>query len=478
MNPQHPDHPDLTAYALGELPHEQEREMRDWIATSPDAQAELARIEQISEALHHSAPIPGLKLTPQQRQYVLTPPKGPRIMTPMMPRQPMARKQSRFSPFLMSVTRIAAAVAVACTAFMLGKHFGSPVVSPVASTNTPEPKAEPAPSTVVAPPLKSTPVKTEPLVASTENKPSAPSVPVAAPVVAPKTEQAPTAAAVVVAPAPTPTKPAVAPKASPSAPPTDLRGYASVSRDPVSKVVIRPHDTRPAPVKVKGEALASPISPNAAALAAATTDKGRAPELAIQSWKAEVATCPWNSNHKLMRVLVQLPADQPASVSAANAYPLQVGFDNLTVRSYRLLSQSHVPPHPGTNNAAHVMWYEVIPNGAVTDASRETGRPVATISVQNAHFDSKAVGPFDSKDTRNLRALDRGAKWENAREDFLFETAIVGFGLLLRGEENLGSLNHELVLKLAKHAQGEKEVEGERAKFIRLVQEAKRMTGI
>lgn len=176
-----------------------------------------------------------------------------------------------------------------------------------------------------------------------------------------------------------------------------------------------------------------------------------------------------------MRVLVQLPADQPASTSPSNIYPLQITFDTLTVRSYRLLSESHVAPEAGNNAAAHVMWYEVVPNGAAPEQSRETGRSVATVTVPNARFISQTVGPFDSS---KLRALDRGQSWENARDDFVFETAIVGFGMLLRGEENLGSLNHELVLKLAEKAQGNAAKNDERTKFIKLVQEARRVTGI
>lgn len=498
MNPSNPDHADLTAYALGELPHEQERQMREWIAANPEAQVELARIESISEALHHSAPIPALKLTAQQRQNVLAPPKGPRIFTPMMPRQPVAKTPSRFSPFLVSVTRIAAALAVAGIAFELGRHSGissaevaqSPIpastegnpkeapssVSTVAQEKAATVAAKPAAETTKAtatPVVPTTKAETPMMVANTP-KIEAPAVSAPEPVVQKPAPVTATAAkanpvqTVTTVSKPEPAKAAAA---------FDARGYAYVSREPVSKVTLRPHETRPAPVKAKGEALASPVSPKVAAPA---PDKApaRAPELAIQSWKAEIATCPWNASHKLMRVLVQAPADQLAATSAANTYPLQVKFDELAVRSYRLLSESHVPPHPGTNNAAHVMWYEVIPNNGTSEASRENGRAVATVSVTNARFDSPAVGPFDSKDSPTLRALDRGVKWENAREDFLFETAIVGFGLLLRGEENLGSLNHELVLKLAQHAKGGKEVDGERAKFIRLVQEARRMTGI
>ena len=470
MNPQNPDNADLTAYALGELPPDHERDMRDWIASDVDAQTELARIEQITDALHRGAPMATAKLTPQQRQNVLTPPKGPRIMTPMMPRRPVVmRRQSRMVPFLAGITKIAAVLAVAAGAFLLGKHVGGPVSSNVAKAE-PEATKQPQPVAPVMP-LKSTPV--EKIIPAPVAQAPAP-----APAMIAKIEAAPEIKPVV-APTPQPEeKPAAkiaeATKPAPAPVVGDQKGYIAVSREPIAHVTIRPHETRPVPVKIKGQALASPISP-AAAMQPAANDKGRAPDLYIQSWKAEVASCPWNAGHKLMRVLVQLPADQPASASPANTYPLQVSFDNLTVRSYRLLSESHVPPHPGTNSAAHVMWYEVIPNGAVTDASRETGRPVATITVPSARFNSQTVGPFDSS---KLQVLDRGVKWENAREDFLFETSIVGFGLLLRGEENLGTLNHELVLKIAEKAQGDKAADGERAKFIKLVQEAKRVTGI
>jgi hypothetical protein len=122
------------------------------------------------------------------------------------------------------------------------------------------------------------------------------------------------------------------------------------------------------------------------------------------------------------------------------------------------------------------MWYEVVPSQVNAEVNRESGRSLATVTVPSAKFSSQAVGPFVN--SSKLQAMDRGQKWENAREDFLFETAIVGFGLLMRGEDNLGTLNHELVLKLAEKAQGNSKTDDKRAEFIRLVEEARRMTGI
>jgi hypothetical protein len=73
--------------------------------------------------------------------------------------------------------------------------------------------------------------------------------------------------------------------------------------------------------------------------------------------------------------------------------------------------------------------------------------------------------------------MDRGQSWKNARQDFLMESAIVGFKMLMQGQENIGSLDHDLVMQLAKKAAGENPA-GEAAKFIRLIEEARKTTGL
>jgi hypothetical protein len=71
--------------------------------------------------------------------------------------------------------------------------------------------------------------------------------------------------------------------------------------------------------------------------------------------------------------------------------------------------------------------------------------------------------------------VDRGTGWANARDDFLFESAIMGFGLLLKGEKDSGVLDHALVLDLALRAGAE---DGERAKFAKLVKDAQKAAGL
>ena len=165
MNPETPEHPDLTAYALGELSHEQEREMRTWLVGEPQIQKELSGIEQISAALHQGSPIPSDRLSPQQRQRVLTPPRGPRIITPMMPRQPAQRQESRFMPFFASTLKIAAVTTLTTGAFMLGRQVELPQTMDSNLAETTKPDAMPTSPT----PLKSAKVQ-QVAVTETESK--------------------------------------------------------------------------------------------------------------------------------------------------------------------------------------------------------------------------------------------------------------------------------------------------------------------
>ena len=138
-----------------------------------------------------------------------------------------------------------------------------------------------------------------------------------------------------------------------------------------------------------------------------------------------------------------------------------------------MLCERHLAAAELRSAGTHVLWYEFQPNGS-TELPRDSGRQIATVMLPNTHFTSQTVGPFDSS---KLQIIDRGYSLQNAREDFVFESSVVGFGLLLRGAEHLGALNHDLVLSLARQSQGA-DASGERARFIHLVQDAQRATGL
>lgn len=475
MNPQ--DNPHFTAYALGELSAEEARELHEVLATTPSAAHELEQIEAVTDALRQGAPLSLARLTHEQRHAVLHPANMPRRIQPMLPRQPVKRSRQVFWPVMGAVVKVAAVVTLSGAAFLAGWMYGPEVKSAAQMAGTPKddapakkelkPQALPekaAPAPMVA--AKSEPKATTPAAVPppVEKKLVAEVKPAPAP--APAVKQV-----VVAAVAPVKEQPA-APVVTPNLGFTLPAGhgtFVSTTKQAVDQFSLHPAQIKPLPPKLKGQAFASPqLTPNKA-----EPKPERASDLFIHSWKAEVASCPWNPANRLLRLVIQLPADQAAVLGADVSFPLQVTFDKANVKQFRMLCERHLAATELRTAGTHVLWYEFQPNGS-GEIPRDSSRQVATVMLPNARFTSQAVGPFDSS---KLLVMDRGYSLQNAREDFVFETSVVGFGLLLRGAEQLGALNHELVLNLANQSKGA-DSNGERGRFIRLVQDAKQAAGL
>lgn len=477
MNPQ--DNPHFTAYALGELSAEEARELHEMLAVTPAAAHELEQIEAVTDALRHGAPIPQARLTHEQRYAVLHPSNLPRRVQPMLPRTTVKRPRATFWPMVGSVLKAAAVIAVSGAAFVAGWSFSSvakdaatvagtpakaPEKKPVAGTS----ESKPAPQKVVSAPQPQVAAVEQVRRKLTASKPEPVKV----------TEPVPTksVAEAKVAPAPQPVAVGVSAPPAPAvtgttnfgfmAPPGQ-RVFASTTKQSSDQFSVRPSLIKPAPPKPKGEMLASPQLPNAKN----EPKPARVNDLYIHSWKAEVAACPWNQAHRLLRLVIQLPADQPAVMTPDAAFPVQVSFDPVHVKQFRMLSERHLPASELRSAGTHVLWYEFQPNGA-NDVPRD--RQIANVTMPNARFTAQAVGPFDSS---KLQVIDRGYSLQNARDDFVFEAAVVGFGLLMRGTGQTGDLNLDLVLNLAKQVKGI-DASGDQARFIRLVQDARRVAGL
>ncbi len=488
MNPQ--DNPHFTAYALGELSAEEARELHEMLAVTPGAAHELEQIEAVTDALRHGAPIPQARLTHEQRHAVLHPASMPRRIQPMQPRKLVKRPSSTFWPMMRGVLKAAAVVALSGVTFLAGWAL-SPVVKEAAQIATTPPKTMPEPR-----PSEAGQVKTQevPVLAAVKVPASLPVLEETKPLpvaVEPVDEQKlamvrkevlvveiPPAIATPVAlskPAPAPAAtPVVTVTAAESGPdlgftiPGGRGDFASTTKQPADQFSLRPGLIKPAPPKPQGVVFASPLPAGAKPEA----KPARISEVFIHSWQSEVAPCPWNPGHRLLRLVIQLPADQPAVLGQGAAFPLQVNFDQANVKQYRMLGERHLPAAELRSAGTHVLWYEFQPNGAPSEAVRD--RLVATVTLPSARFTSQTVGPFDSS---KLQVIDRGYQLQNAREDFVFESSVVGFGMLLRGTEHVGALNHALVLDLAKKAKGA-DANGERARFIRVVQDAQQMAGL
>ena len=171
-----------------------------------------------------------------------------------------------------------------------------------------------------------------------------------------------------------------------------------------------------------------------------------------------------------MRLVAQVPIDQPAVEVAEGDYKLIAKFDPFQVQGYRLVAEKHLPASNGSNLATRFAWYEIVPTKNFAP-SREKPAVLGTFEI----VQPRANGT--SHDSSPLRLTDRGLSWNEAREDFVFETAMIGFSLLLQGTENVGELNHKLVLDLAEKSKGE-DPKGERAKFIKAVRQARTAAGL
>lgn len=478
MNPQ--DNPHFTAYALGELSAEEARDLHAVLASTPSAAHELEQIEAVTDALRQGAPLSLSRLTHEQRHAVLHPSNLPRRIQPMMPRKASRRSREVFWPVMGALVKVAAVVTLSGAAFLAGWTYGPEVKSAAKMADAPEsdlpaekevqPQALPekaAPAPMVAVAVKPEPKATLPAPVPTVEKVVAEVKPATAPAPAPVVKEV-----VVVANA-TPVKelPA-APVVTPSMGFTLPAGhgtFVSTTKQATDSFSLHPAQLKPLPPKTKGQAFASPqMTPNKPEPKAE-----RAADLYIHSWKAEVAACPWNPANRLLRLVIQLPADQAAVLGSDASFPLQVTFDKANVKQYRMLCERHLAAPELRNAGTHVLWYEFQPNGS-GEIPRDSSRQVATVVLPNARFISQAVGPFDSS---KLQIMDRGYSLQNAREDFVFETSVVGFGLLLRGAEHLGGLNHDLVLNLANQSKGA-DSNGERGRFIRLVQDARQAAGL
>lgn len=455
---------DLTAFALGELDAAEAARVKQYLASSPAARAEYVRIEHALAALKRGSSLPSLALTKRQRETILAVGQGPpRAKVIAMPTRPVPSKPSP----AWSLVKFAAAACVTFAAFHLGQRMSPAPRQVVVEPSAPdkavpieqvapavaEPVRKPAKeglANISAPEIK-IPQRTEPKIHLT---PAPKPALIAATAEPPKKE---TSQPVVTA----------APKTATLAP-GSVRGFTTVATRPEATLLFQPKLVKAVPHVFADKVLfAAPLPLGTKSAPTEPRRKVTVPPLVIHSSHAEIASCPWDSSRRLMRLIVQIPVDQ-AAVEAADAdYKLTVKFDPFQVQGYRLVAEKHVAPSNGGVLATRFAWYEIVPT---KNFSPTRDRPVSVGTFEVAHLKT-------ARDSSPSRLLDRGTSWNDEREDYVFETAMIGFSLLLKGTDNVGQLDHKLVLEIAEQAKGE-DPKGERAKFIGAVRQARRAAGL
>lgn len=473
------DHPDLTAYAMGELNAAQTTRVCQWLAGSPEARAELELIQDTLSVLQEAPSIPRRTLNPRQRETVLamasTPARDAAVIPFATPAQPYRRP-------VWNAVKYAAAASLAVGAFVVGqKSAGPPADAPVspglvaarepaASQPTPAaPAVEVATTFTEVERLDFVPVMAPPVVAQESAAPVAMHVEAALDgvVLTPEVRASAQLAAVAESPATS------APAARPVVPAFSMKAFALAHRTQQDAISLQPKLLRPAklpvPDEFAGVKLASPHSGGQKQGPEPIRKPDPQPALNIHSWKAEIASCPWDSSRRLLRFVARVPVDQPGVEVNEATYQLVAKFDPFHVQGYRLVAEKHMPPTAGGTLATRFAWYEIIPS---RNFAATLERPVTLGTIELAQPRSANVA-----NPTPLKILDRGQTWQDSREDFVFETAMVGFSLLLQGTENVGALNHKLVLDIAEGTKGA-DPQGERAKFIQGVRQAQRIAGL
>ncbi len=460
--PDHNEHLDLTAYALGELDADEAARIKQYLASSPQARAEYVRIEHAIAALKKTSTLPAKRLNQRQRETVLA--MGQRNAKILA----FPRSHARSKVALWSIAKYAAAACLAVGAFVLGQKTSSVGKAKMADEKRDESitlaKPEATPEVVAEVAVKASEV-TAPVVETKLPEPAKVEVANHMPAV----EKAPEITAPTVVPDPVVNAPApVVAQAAPKS----LKAFTMAATQPEASIYFQPKLVKTVTQVFAGNVLfSSPMPLNTKPIPVEAKRKIEQPQLIIHSWRAEIASCPWDASRRLMRLVTQVPVDQPAIDLAEGDYKLVAKFDPAVVQGYRLVAEKHVPASSGANLATRFAWYEIIP----------------TKNFAPSHDKPVNIGSFEvvqprkngatARDSGPLRLTDRGLNWNETREDYVFETAMIGFSLLLQGTENVGELNHRLVLDIAQQSKGE-DPKGERAKFIKAVKQAQSAAGL
>ncbi len=185
-------------------------------------------------------------------------------------------------------------------------------------------------------------------------------------------------------------------------------------------------------------------------------------------------------------------------VTVAKDVKLQIEFNPERVVQWRLLGYekrlladrdfNDDTKDAGELGAGHLVTalYELMPVGGIgpgVDPLRYQAVPAEIASPKTGHPDEllnlKLRYKLPDGDTSRLLQMavkDTVQEGSRAGTDLKFSAAVAGFAMLLRDTEPRGSLNYDLVLKLAEQGLGE-DREGYRGEFIDLVRRARQLSG-
>ena len=182
-------------------------------------------------------------------------------------------------------------------------------------------------------------------------------------------------------------------------------------------------------------------------------------------------------------------------VTVAKDVKIQVEFNPAKVGEYRLIGyenriMAHQDFNDDTKDAGEVgaghhvtALYEIVPSGQ--EGTRPGVDPLkytkvtTSGSTSNESFTVKLRYKQPSGDTSKLLTIgveDKGRSFGESSEDLKFASAVAGFGMLLRGSANKGSLTYPGILEIAGPVSS-RDPSGYRQEFLAAVRQAKTLSG-
>jgi hypothetical protein len=194
------------------------------------------------------------------------------------------------------------------------------------------------------------------------------------------------------------------------------------------------------------------------------------------SASVEIATCPWDVNHRLARIALRA-ADGPAGAVVARGVTASVKFDPQGATAWRLIGYETglayaglpIPPADLTAGTCVTAFYEIVPTS--NDPRGLAGKTLFTLAVgyQASPVPAKRA---DAVRTFPVVAIDAGNGFDRASEDFRFASAAAAFAMILRDSPHKGTATYPDVMRWATAGKGA-DPTGERAAFIELARQAR-----
>lgn len=212
------------------------------------------------------------------------------------------------------------------------------------------------------------------------------------------------------------------------------------------------------------------------------------------SFTAEMAPCPWNAEHRLVRFGIRLRDAADTTLLPLRHARLRVEFNPAQVVAYRLVGDDRILPQPRHRHRRHdaarrggrleagystTILYEVIPAEAVRSPERasalrfESREGVPVVLIPSSELLTARVR-YHLPGVRRGEQITATLKEENLVEltgDFAFAAAVAMYGQLLSDSEFRGDSTWDKVLELAEKGLGS-DPDEERREFIALVRMA------